>query len=142
MKKIMRISTYTQSALQLRAIIKNAAWLSLVQVLNYTLPLLTLPIVTRAFGPHIFGIVATLNAYGIYVGVAANYGLCVTGPRSIARLRADPQLLSKTVSGFLATQFLLGAAAILAFFAAFPLIPYVREYRLVGLVILVQMFAT
>src|SRR5262249_43078577 len=90
------VATYRQSAmmLHLKAIIKNAAWLSLVQVLNYTFPLVTLFVVTRAFGPHIFGIVSTLRAYGIYVGVAANYGLSVTGPRSIARLRGDPQLLS------------------------------------------------
>jgi PST family polysaccharide transporter len=136
-------STYRKgSMLPLRAIIKNAAWLALVQLLNYVLPLVTLLVVTRAFGPHTFGIVSTLRAYGIYVGVAANYGLSVTGPRSIARLRADPPLLSKTISGFVTTQFLLGAAAVIIFFAAIPLIPDVREYKLVGLVVLIQMFAT
>lgn len=127
---------------QLRTIIKNAAWLSLAQLLNYTLPLLTIPVIARAFEPHTFGILSALNAFGLYVGVAANYGLCVTGPRSIARLRADAHLLSKTVSGFLTAQFFLGAATTLIFFAALPLVPPIRGYKLVGFLVLIQMFAT
>jgi|SoiMethySBSTD1v2_1073268.scaffolds.fasta_scaffold01737_22 polysaccharide transporter, PST family len=116
MKTSIGVSAYRQiSTLHLRAIIKNATWLALIQVFNYTFPLVTLLVVTRAFGPHIFGIVSTLTAYGLYVGVVANYGLSVTGPRSIARLRADPQLLSKTISEFLTIQFLFGAAAIMIF---------------------------
>src|SRR5262245_11146953 len=142
MKTLMGVSAYRQiSTLHLTAIIKNAAWLALIQVLNYTFPLVTLLVVTRAFGPHIFGIVSTLTAYGLYVGVVANYGLSVTGPRSIARLRADPHLLSKTISEFLTIQFLFGVAAIMIFFAVLPLIPHVREYKLVGFIVLVQMFA-
>jgi polysaccharide transporter, PST family len=128
--------------LDLRAIINNAGWLALVQIVNYTFPLMAVLVVTRAFGPHTFGIVSTLSAYGLCVAVVANYGLVFTGPRSIARLRADAQLLSKTISAFLATQFLTGMAAAIIFCAALPLIPDVREYKLVGLVVLMQMFAT
>ena len=128
--------------LDLRAIINNAGWLALVQIVNYTFPLVTVLVVTRAFGPHTFGIVSTLSAYGLCAAVVTNYGLSVTGPRSIARLRADAQLLSKTISAFLATQFLTGMAAAIIFCAALPLIPDVREYKLVGLVVLIQMFAT
>jgi polysaccharide transporter, PST family len=105
-------------------------------------PLMTLFVVTRAFGPDVFGIVSILNAYGLYAGVVANYGLSITGPRSIARLCEDQGLLSKTISAFLATQCLLGAVAVLVLFAAFSLIPHVKEYRLVSLIIRVQMFAT
>src|SRR5262249_38830715 len=139
----IRLPTYREGPMfQLRTIIKNAAWLSLAQLLNYTLPLLTIPVIARAFEPHTFGILSALNAFGLYVGVAANYGLCVTGPRSIARLRADAHLLSKTVSGFLTAQFFLGAATTLIFFAALPLVPPIRGYKLVGFLVLIQMFAT
>jgi O-antigen/teichoic acid export membrane protein len=68
--------------------------------------------------------------------------LSVTGPRSIARLRADPQLLSKTISEFLTIQFLFGAAAIMIFFAVLPLILHVRDHKIAGSIVLVQMFAT
>jgi PST family polysaccharide transporter len=142
-KSLIGLPTYREGPLlDLRAIIKNAGWLSLVQLFNYTLPLLTIPIVARAFEPHTFGILSALNAFGLYVGVAANYGLCVSGPRSIARLRADLPLLSKTVSGFLTAQFFTGAAAILIFLVALPLFPPVRGYKLVGFLVLTQMFAT
>jgi PST family polysaccharide transporter len=128
--------------LDLRAIINNAGWLALVQLVNYTFPLVAVLVATRAFGPHTFGIISILGAYGLCVVVVANYGLSATGPRSIARLRADAQLLSKTISAFLATQFLTGMAAAIIFCAALPLIPDVREYKLVGLVVLIQMYAT
>lgn len=128
--------------LSLKVIVKNAGWLGLIQALSYIIPFLTLPIVTRAFGPILFGILSTFNAYGAYVAVIVGYGFDFTGLRAIARSRVDTFILSKTISTILGAQFLLGAVAVVIFFIALPVIPHGADYKLVGLIVLVQMFAT
>lgn len=95
----------------LAKVIQNAAWLGLIQVLSYILPLLTLPVVTRAFGPGIFGVVATFMAYAGYVGLVMNFGYNYTGPRSVSRLHNMPGELSRSVSAVISSQVVLGAAA-------------------------------
>jgi PST family polysaccharide transporter len=129
--------------LSLKTIVKNAGWLGLIQILNYVLPLLTLPVVTRAFGPILFGILAAFNAYGRYVAVIVGYGFDFTGLRDISRSREDVFTLSRTVSAILSAQILLGAFAVMFLFAAVPfIIPHGADYMFVGLIVLLQIFAT
>jgi polysaccharide transporter, PST family len=129
--------------LSLKTIVKNAGWLGLIQILNYLIPFLTLPVVTRAFGPTVFGILATLNAYAAYISVIVQYGFDFTGVRAIARSNTDIVKLSETVSTIFGAQILLGAVALAVFFVALPVIvPNGADYKLVGLIVLIQMFAT
>lgn len=121
---------------------KNAGWLGLIQALNYLIPLLILPVVTRAFGPNLFGILSTFNAYGAYVAVIVGYGFELTGLRSISRSHVDTLKLSKIVFNIACAQFLLGVGAVVIFFAALPILPQGTEYKFVGLVVLIQMFVT
>jgi PST family polysaccharide transporter len=117
--------------------------LGLIQILNYLVPFLTLPVVTRAFGPTIYGILATFNAYAAYVSVIVQYGFDFTGVRAIARSHADICILSKTVSTIFGAQILLGAVALASFLAALPVIvPHGADYKFVGLTVLIQIFAT
>ncbi len=129
--------------MSLKTIVKNAGWLGLIQILNYLIPFLTLPVVTRAFGPTVYGILATFNAYAAYVTVIVQYGFDFTGVRAIARSRTDIFILSKTVSTIFGAQILLGAVALAGFFLALPVIvPYGADYKFVGLTVLIQIFAT
>src|SRR5689334_21764736 len=73
----------------LRTIAGNATWLGLIQLLNYGIPILTLPVVARAFGPKTYGVLAVLNAYAAYVGLVVVYGFNLTGPRSVSTQRSD-----------------------------------------------------
>lgn len=127
----------------LTLVAKNAGWLGLIYGLNYAVPILTVPVVARALGPNIYGILATFYAYAIYTGVLTGYGFTITGPRAIAGLDDDDvQNLSKTVSTIISAQILLGIVAVMVSFTALPLIPYGYEYRLVGFVVLIQTFSS
>lgn len=129
--------------MSLKTIVKNASWLGLIQILNYLVPFLTLPVVTRAFGPTLYGILAALNAYAAYVTVIVQYGFDFTGVRAIAHTRTDISTLSKTVSTIFCAQLLLGAVALAGFFVALPVIvPHGADYKFVGLIVLIQIFAT
>jgi PST family polysaccharide transporter len=129
--------------LSLKKIAKNAGWLGLIQILNYLIPFLTLPVVTRAFGPTVYGILATLNAYAAYISVIVQYGFDFTGVRAIAHSHTDIFILSRTVSTIFGAQILLGTIALAGFSVALPVIvPNGADYKLVGLIVMIQIFAT
>ena len=129
--------------MSLKTIVKNAGWLGLIQILNYLIPFLTLPVVTRAFGPTIYGILAAFNAYAAYVTVIVQYGFDFTGVRAIARSHTDIFMLSETVSTIFGAQILLGVVALAGFSVALPIIvPHGADYKFVGLTALIQVFAT
>jgi hypothetical protein len=45
-----------------RKLALSAGWLGLIQLVSYAIPLLTLPIIARAFGPETFGMPAIATA--------------------------------------------------------------------------------
>jgi O-antigen/teichoic acid export membrane protein len=128
--------------LTLKTIAKNAGWLGLIQVLNYVLPILTVPVVARAFGPSIYGILATFYAYASYVDILTGYGFNITGPRAIATSRNDVFTLSRMLSATIGAQFLLGSLGVVIFSAILFIIPYGGGYKFVCLIVLIQTFAT
>jgi PST family polysaccharide transporter len=107
----------------------NAGWLGLVQVLNYGIPILTLPVVTRALGPSIFGIVATITAYTGYVGLLINYGFNFTGPRRVSPLRDPIPTLSGFISAILFGQLMLTVIACAAFLIVLHFVQIDSTYR-------------
>jgi polysaccharide transporter, PST family len=128
--------------LALKLVAKNAAWLGLVQVLHYVLPLLTVPVVARAFGPNLYGVLATFSAYATYVGILTEFGFQATGARAIASSRSDDHVMSKTVSTNMCAQLLLGGVGIAIFCSLLPFIPNGREYKYVAILVLIQIFST
>jgi len=125
----------------LNTVIANAGWLGLIQLLNYILPVLTLPVVTRSFGPSIFGTLAAINAYATYVGIIVNYGFGFAGPRSVATSRANPKELSKAISAIIGSQAILAIAASSIYFAILIFLPLSYEYKLASIALLVQVLA-
>ena len=122
----------------IRALITNAGWLAIIQALNYVLPALTLPVVTRAFGPSIFGSLATITAFAAYVGLVASFGLKLSGPRLVVRLRKRPDELSDALSVVVGMQTSLGLIAAAVFMIVLFSVAGKADYRLVGAIILLQ----
>jgi O-antigen/teichoic acid export membrane protein len=79
------------------------------------LPLITVPVVTRAFGPELFGFLVTSTAAAGYVGLFVSFGFGWSGPRLIARLQRENDNLSADVSAILGAQLLIAMAASLVF---------------------------
>ena len=125
----------------LRVIINNASWLGLIQMLNYGLPILTLPVVTRAFGPSIFGIIATITAYSAYVGLVINYGFNYTGPRIVSLVRDDTMALSERISEILTGQLTLTIVASGIFITVLGFVGVDRSFKTISILILVQAIA-
>lgn len=128
--------------MNLRTIVKNSAWIGVVQILNFGIPLFTLPVAARAFGPGTYGLIASLSASAGYAGLIITFGFNLTGPRLIARTPGEPDALSRTFSSiflgqvaFAAVCLVVGTAALLLFGASWTL-------SLIGVTLLVGVVAS
>lgn len=99
---------------------ENIVALSVLQALNYVVPLATVPYLVRVLGPAHFGMLAFAQAVAAYFDLLTNYGFNLSATRSIARLRHDAHALA---GAFWRTMYarialLLASAAILALLIA------------------------
>ncbi len=65
-------------------LIKNILSLGVVQVANYVLPLISIPIIVRIIGPDSFGIINYYTSFIAYFMLLINYGFEYSGTRFIA----------------------------------------------------------
>lgn len=98
--------------MSIKLVARNAAWVGVAQVVSLGFPLLTLPVAAHAFGPSIYGLIATLTASASYAGLVITFGFHLTGPRLIARTPKQADALSQAFSSVFVGQIGL---AVLAF---------------------------
>jgi len=65
-------------------LIKNIISVGFVQIANYILPLVSVPIIVRIIGPNNFGVINYFTAFTAYFVLLINYGFDYTGTRYIA----------------------------------------------------------
>lgn len=61
--------------------LKNFSYLGIAQLLNYALPIITIPLVSRALGVDKIGLVSYVNSYIIYFILFVNYSFSLTAIR-------------------------------------------------------------
>lgn len=62
-------------------ILKNFSYLGIVQTLNYALPVITIPLVSRALGVEKIGLISYVYSYLIYLILFINYSFSLTAIR-------------------------------------------------------------
>lgn len=67
-----------------KRLVKNILSLGVVQVANYVLPLVSIPIIVRIIGPGNFGTINYYNSFIAYFILLINYGFDYSGTRFIA----------------------------------------------------------
>ena len=122
--------------MEIGLVAKNTAWLGLVQVANTALPLLTVPIISRSFGPAVYGNVASLTALASYAGLVVTFGFHLSGPRAVVRASDDPIRLLNEFSAIYSAQVGLAAVASVVFLMLLPLLGYRDGQWAVGALIL------
>lgn len=90
----------------------NIAAMSLVQIGNYVLPLITLPYLTRVLGAEVFGKIAFAQILMSYLVLLVDYGFSWSATRAVAAHRNDPEKISRIFTATWAAQWLLLALAI------------------------------
>ncbi|HER07365.1 MAG TPA: flippase, partial [Bacteroides sp.] len=77
-----------------KVLIENFASLGVLQVLNYLLPLVVLPYLTRVIGLEMYGVLAIAAAVILYFQTTVDFGFDFTGTRDIAKNQEDREALS------------------------------------------------
>ena len=78
-----------------RILAENVLALSLLQLLQYAAPLVTVPYLVRVLGPGKFGLLSFAQGIVLYFDLATDYGFNLSTTRAIAADRASPEAISR-----------------------------------------------
>lgn len=78
-----------------------------LQGLNYLLPLISFPYLTRILGPDNYGLIAFSSAFISYFQLLTDYGFNLSATREISINKEDPKKISNIFSAVMVTKFLL-----------------------------------
>lgn len=88
-----------------RTIFKNAASLSVVQILNYAAPLVVMPYVIKTIGLEVFGQVSLALAFASYFGAFVEFGFSLTGVSDIAQNNEEQGNINRIISEIFTVRF-------------------------------------
>lgn len=101
---------------QKKRLVKNFTSLGIVQIANYILPMIVIPIVSRIIGPEKFGAINFSASFVGYFVLLIGYGFTLTGTRRLAGNPNDRKLRNQVFSEVFYSQLLLFAISTIIFF--------------------------
>jgi len=96
-----------------KLVLTNFISLSILQVLNIVLPLVTMPYLVRVLGAEYFGLLAIATSIITYFTILTNYGFNITATREISVNRSDKFKIIEIYSSVMILKFLF---IVLSFF--------------------------
>lgn len=106
-----------------RAVVRNYTFLTLVQVVNILVPLLTTPYIIQVIGTENFGKTIVCQAFFVFPITLCEFGFNVTGSRNIAIEKNNVRQLSRTFSEIIGVKVLLFGISFALFAATLCFVP-------------------
>ena len=100
-----------QRVISPRRLLADIAALSVVQGLNYALPLITIPYLVRVLQPGRFGVVSFAQGVVLFFAFLTDFGFDYTASRAIAASRRDSAFISRIYWSTLFSKLILLCAS-------------------------------
>ena len=94
----------------------NFANFGLFQLINYVVPVITVPFIVRIIGPEKFGVISIAHALIYYIWIIVDYGYSISGVQLISQAQDDKSKCSQIVKNIFVIQILI---QFLCFFALY-----------------------
>jgi O-antigen/teichoic acid export membrane protein len=112
--------------------ITNFFSLSLLQLGNYVLPMLSLPIISRIIGPENYGLINYAFAFVGYFVLFINAGFDLYGTRQIVDNKENPEAISIVFSRIIISKAVLFLISTVIFMGAIYFVPQLRDQKALG----------
>ncbi|MCM1140280.1 MAG: oligosaccharide flippase family protein [Muribaculum sp.] len=110
-----------------KSIASNFGWLMLLQIVNYCLPLITLPYLAHVIGVTGFGKIAFASAVIMWFQTVSDWGFNFTATRDIARNKNNLNKISEIFSNVLFARIAITIIGFLILTALISIIPIFRN---------------
>lgn len=114
-----------------RVLVGNFTYLSILQILNYLLPLITLPYLTRVIGIEMFGILSIASSIIIYFQAFVDFGFDFSATRDIANCQNDKVAISKIYCTVTVVKLIFMVISLLILLILIMLLPYLKQHFLI-----------
>lgn len=110
-------------------VLKNSIWLTILQVVNTVIPVLTIPYITRVLGAEEYGTFSIALNWILYFQVLVEFGFGLNGARKVAILN-DEKELNKLFNNIISSRIILFVISflvlnIISFISRFDLKMYI-----------------
>jgi O-antigen/teichoic acid export membrane protein len=109
-----------------RRLAENIAALTILQVLSYVAPLITVPYLVRVLQPVHFGLLSFAQGLVLYFRVVTDYGFDFSATRAIAAGRREPEAISRIFFSTMCAKAILAAGSALALSVLIIVTPKLR----------------
>ncbi|WP_417010564.1 oligosaccharide flippase family protein [Bacteroides clarus] len=129
MPLIYRIRKFSEYIYKYKTLVENFGYLTLLQICNLLIPLITYPYLINTLGKDLYGVIIYSQAIVSYLSIFVNWGFNISATKSISINRDNPKKVNEIASVvYLVKSFLL----IIVFGVLFLMFvfPEIHKYKL------------